>query len=203
MSAQKVSRLVLFVTFLIWVIYGFLNGFGQWPLAVAFGLASGLCLVTVVVISRKVTVKLMDLTMVGYFVVAACVTFIARLVSFPYYSPVVIWLMYAAVAWGSVAAGRPFTLQYARESAPPEHWQSTAFWRTNLIISMVWGLAFLINIALVVIALNSKHSSLLLAVIFPLLTLAAAWIFTMCYSGMGRAGREATPRIKSILAERR
>jgi hypothetical protein len=42
MSAAKLSRLVLPITFLIWVVYGFLTGFGQWPLAVAFGLVSGL-----------------------------------------------------------------------------------------------------------------------------------------------------------------
>jgi all-trans-retinol 13,14-reductase len=89
------------------------------------GLRTGL--VAIVLISRKVTVKLMDWTLVGYFVVAACATFIVRLAAFPKYGSVVIWLMYAAVAWGSILAGRPFSLQYARESTPPERWQSPPF----------------------------------------------------------------------------
>ncbi len=187
MTAEKFSRLILLVTFLIWVVYGFLTGFGQWPLAVAFGLVSGLCLVAIVLISQKVIVKLMDWVLVGYFVVAACATFIVRLAPFPKYSSVVIWLMYAAAAWGSIVAGRPFRLQYARESAPPEHWQSPVFWRANLIITVVWGLAFLANLALVVIALNTKDNSLMIAVVSPILTLIAASIFTTRYTKMVRA----------------
>jgi all-trans-retinol 13,14-reductase len=187
MSAEKLSRLVLPITFLIWVGYGFLAGFGQWPLAVAFGLISGLVLVAIVLISRKVTVKLMDWTVVGYFVLAASATFIVRLAAFPKYGSVVIWLMYAAVAWGSILAGSPFSLQYARESTPPEHWQSPPFLRANLIISVVWGLAFVANIVLVVIALKPEDYPLLIGAVAPILTLVAASIFTTRYSKSVRA----------------
>ena len=187
MSAAKLSRLVLPITFLIWVVYGFLTGFGQWPWAVAFGLVSGLVLVAIVLIGRKVTVKLMDWTLVGYFVLAACATFIVRLAAFPRYGSVVIWLLYAGVAWGSILAGRPFSLQYARESTPPEHWQSPRFLRANLIISVGWGLAFVANIVLVVIALNPNDNPLLIGVIAPILTMVAASIFTTRYSKTVRA----------------
>lgn len=187
MSAAKLSRLVLPITFLIWVVYGFLTGFGQWPLAVAFGFVSGLVLVAIVLISRKVTVKVMDWTLVGYFVLAACATFIVRLAAFPKYSSLVIWLLYAGVAWGSILTGRPFSLQYARESTPPEHWQSPRFLRANLIISVVWGLAFVTNIVLVVIALNPNDNPLLIGVIAPILTMVAASIFTTRYSKSVRA----------------
>jgi len=187
MNAENLSRLVLPITFLIWVVYGFLTGFGQWPWAVVFGLVSALVLVAIVLISRKVTVKLMDWTLVGYFVLAACVTFIARLPAFPKYGSVIIWLMYALVAWGSILAGRPFTLQYARESAPPEHWQNPAFLRANLIISVVWGLAFVLNIVMVVIALNPTDYPLMMGVVAPILTLAAASIFTTRYTKIVQA----------------
>jgi all-trans-retinol 13,14-reductase len=187
MSAAKLSRLVLPITFLIWVVYGFLIGFGQWPWAVAFGLVSGLVLVAIVLISRKVTVKLMDWTLVGYFVLAASATFIVPLAAFPKYGSVVIWLLYAGVAWGSILAGKPFSLQYARESTPPEHWQSPPFLRANVIISVVWGLGFLANIVLVVIALNPEDSPLLIGVIAPVLTMVAASIFTTRYTKILRA----------------
>jgi hypothetical protein len=49
-------------SFLIWVIYGFLIGFRQWSVAVAFGLAAGVGLAAIVMISQKVIVKLMDWT---------------------------------------------------------------------------------------------------------------------------------------------
>jgi hypothetical protein len=42
----------------------------------------------------------------------------------------------------SIAIGQPFTLQYAREQAPPEVWSKPEFLRVNVRISSVWALAF-------------------------------------------------------------
>jgi hypothetical protein len=50
----------------------------------------------------------------------------------------------AAIAWGSIIAGQPFTLQYARESVPEALWRTPGFIHSNYAISMVWGIIFLI-----------------------------------------------------------
>jgi hypothetical protein len=50
----------------------------------------------------------------------------------------------AAIAWISILAGQPFTLQYARQSVPPERWHTPGFIRTGYLISGVWGIIFLI-----------------------------------------------------------
>jgi hypothetical protein len=50
----------------------------------------------------------------------------------------------AAIAWGSILAGQPFTLQYARESVPEAYWQTPAFIHAGYFISIVWGLLFLL-----------------------------------------------------------
>jgi hypothetical protein len=42
----------------------------------------------------------------------------------------------------SMAAGRPFTLQYARERVALEFWDRPEFVRTNYVITGVWALAF-------------------------------------------------------------
>lgn len=42
----------------------------------------------------------------------------------------------------SLAVGKPFTLQYAREQVDREFWGSPEFRRTNYVISGIWGLAF-------------------------------------------------------------
>jgi hypothetical protein len=49
-----------------------------------------------------------------------------------------------AIAWASIIAGRPFALQYARESVPEAYWQTPEFIHTGYLISMVWGIIFLI-----------------------------------------------------------
>lgn len=49
-----------------------------------------------------------------------------------------------AIAWGSIIAGRPFALQYARESVSEAYWQTPEFIHTGYFISIVWGIIFLI-----------------------------------------------------------
>ena len=50
----------------------------------------------------------------------------------------------AVIAWGSIIAGRPFTLQYARESVPEAYWHTPEFIYAGYLISIVWGIIFLI-----------------------------------------------------------
>ena len=46
----------------------------------------------------------------------------------------------------SMAVGRPFTLQYAREQVAPELWSSPEFARTNYVITAMWALAFFVMV---------------------------------------------------------
>jgi hypothetical protein len=48
-----------------------------------------------------------------------------------------------AIVLASMAAGRPFTLQYAREQVSPQLWNRPEFIRINYVITAVWALAFL------------------------------------------------------------
>jgi hypothetical protein len=47
-----------------------------------------------------------------------------------------------AIVLASIIAGRPFTLQYAREQAPEHLWNSPRFVSVNYRISWVWAAAF-------------------------------------------------------------
>ena len=48
---------------------------GRWPAAVLFGLIASACLLSLEA-SRHILVKLMDWTLLGYFVIAAIATFV-------------------------------------------------------------------------------------------------------------------------------
>ena len=52
-----------------------------------------------------------------------------------------------AIVLVSLAIGRPFTLQYARERVPPQFWASPIFFVTNRIITAVWAGAFAVLVA--------------------------------------------------------
>jgi hypothetical protein len=51
-----------------------------------------------------------------------------------------------AIALVSLLVGRPFTLQYARESVPKEFWSSPLFLSTNRQITAAWTAAFAVMV---------------------------------------------------------
>ncbi|HEY5177728.1 MAG TPA: hypothetical protein VII95_19415 [Terriglobales bacterium] len=146
-----------------------------------FCLLANVCLLALQA-SRRIKLKLMDWTLLGYFILAAIATFVVRSTTFPKYSSVIIWALYAGVSWGSILFGAPFTVQYARESAPPERWHSPGFIRANQIMSVVWSIAFAVNIVLVTVALNPRDYPLVSGVGAPILIMVAASIFTSRYT---------------------
>jgi hypothetical protein len=52
-----------------------------------------------------------------------------------------------AIVLVSLAIGRPFTIQYAREIVPREHWDTPFFFSTNRTITWVWAVAFGVLVA--------------------------------------------------------
>ncbi|MCW2273774.1 hypothetical protein GJ654_16915 [Rhodoblastus acidophilus] len=54
----------------------------------------------------------------------------------------------AAGVLGGLLAGKPFTLEYAKQSVDPGRWSDPVFVRTNTILTGVWGATFVVNAAL-------------------------------------------------------
>jgi hypothetical protein len=130
----------------------------------------------------------MDWTLLAYFVLAATATFVIRAAGFQAYSSVIIWVLYAGVACTSILIRKPFTLQYARETALPDRQGKPLFMRSNIVISSVWGVSFLANLVIVTLALDPRYNSLWIGVLSPILTLLATSVFTTQYVRFVRAG---------------
>lgn len=60
----------------------------------------------------------------------------------------------ALATWIGLAAGRPFTLVYARAETDPSLWNSPEFLRINRILTTVWGMTFTVNALLAVLRLQ-------------------------------------------------
>lgn len=56
-----------------------------------------------------------------------------------------IHLALSAMAFGSIAIGSPFTLQYARDDWPREYWHLPQFVTVNRLMTAVWGVLFLVG----------------------------------------------------------
>jgi hypothetical protein len=51
-------------------------------------------------------------------------------------------------AWITLALGRPFTLEYAREHVAPALWNDPVFLRTNVFMTTVWAVVFTLGAGL-------------------------------------------------------
>lgn len=87
----------------------------------------------------------------------------------------------------SMAIGRPFTLQYAREGVAPELWTSPAFIRTNYVITSVWAAAFAVMVVAELALLFLPGLPQRVGVIAIVLALVGAVKFTGWYPERVRA----------------
>jgi hypothetical protein len=96
----------------------------------------------------------------------------------------------AAIAWASIIAGRPFTLQYARESVPEAYWRTPEFIHAGYFISIVWGIIFLIALGA---SLFRPYIEQMASWLYPLLatgTMFLGIIFTQWYVQRVRRARK-------------
>jgi hypothetical protein len=91
------------------------------------------------------------------------------------------------IVLGSVAIGRPFTESYAREQTPESVWNTPRFHALNRKISTVWGLAFLVGTASLIVAGSVSDRQFLLRVVIPFGALAWAYSFTQRTTAARRA----------------
>jgi hypothetical protein len=81
----------------------------------------------------------------------------------------------------SMAVGRPFTLQYARERVAPELWSSREFVRTNYVITAIWALAFFVMVIAELALLYMPSLPQRVGIIVIVLALVGAVKFTGWY----------------------
>jgi hypothetical protein len=91
----------------------------------------------------------------------------------------------------SIAVGRPFTLQYAREQVAPDLWNSPVFVRTNYVISSVWALAFVVMVIADLVLLYMPDLPPRFGIIATILALVGAIKFTGWYTDRVKASATA------------
>ncbi|MCW2284057.1 hypothetical protein M2323_001670 [Rhodoblastus acidophilus] len=90
----------------------------------------------------------------------------------------------AAGVLGGMLAGKPFTLEYAKQNVDESRWRDPLFLRTNQILTGVWGAIFTLNAAL---AWAKSQHALLPDFAFEMLNytgLIAAALFTRWYAAL-------------------
>jgi hypothetical protein len=107
------------------------------------------------------------------------------------YMMIIIYLVLSLVAFGSLLAGVPFTLQYARDMVDPSRWDHPVFKSTNVLMTGVWGSLFLVNLTLVTYAKFGAGSAAQVAGMAIYGVLALGLAFTILYPEYLRKKQQA------------
>jgi hypothetical protein len=148
-----------------WIVFGGLSAF-DWRLAALAGLVVAvLATVYALLIGQPADALILDIAAGLFLAVVAVIGFIDAHSPLAHWvgSLSIVWL--AVVAWGSLAVRRPFTLGIGRLSVPREMWDHPAFYKVNVVITVVWAVSFtVISAAHVVVELSEAGLAALLAI---------------------------------------
>jgi hypothetical protein len=84
------------------------------------------------------------------------------------------------VALGSLAIGKPFTLQYARTEVAKDKWQHPVFIFINRVLTFAWGISFLFNLGVNIIQKIYSFPNLTIALLTNSSTVGALF-FTIWF----------------------
>ena len=143
--------------------------------------------------------KLLDVATVVFFAVlslAAVVTSRHNVTELDKYSQAISSGALGIIALASIVFQHPFTVDYAKEEAPPEVWHTAMFKRINLVLSSAWAVVFLICAALGRAAEQNVAKGLKdwLNWYIPIALIFLAFRFTKWYPEQVRAQAEAAER---------
>ena len=178
-----------FVGFVPWIIFWVVSSPSTWEWATLGALVAAVILA--VPSAERGNLKILDLGSIAFFgVLSLLAVFLDRseLDWVEDYSQAISSGALALIAYGSLAV-MPFTEQYARESTPPEVWETPRFKRTNRLLTTMWGTAFALGAILGVIAQQTDSSTARewLNWILPIALVVGAFKFTAWYARRARA----------------
>ena len=171
------------IAFLPWVIFWVVASPNTWEWAAVAAFLAALILAIPEV--KGSGLKLMDYANIGVFgIFTLCAIFLDRsdLDWLEDYSMTISSLALALIVLGSLAV-EPFTMQYARESAPEEVWNTPAFIAINRTLTLMWGVVFLVMTICSLIGERSDSidTNAIFQWVIPIVVVVLAIKFTKTY----------------------
>jgi hypothetical protein len=175
-------------TFLPWIAFAvFPNKDWQWAALCALAIC-------VVVISRQtragvhLDALVIEIGSAAYFAALSVLAFGDPHTSLHAYTASMANGALGLIALISLAVGKPFTLGIAKQQTPREFWNNPVFIRTNVIITAVWTVSFIIGCAVLAFI---AHSSELDRSIVQVVSFVIPMTFTVRYAAYVKAKSEA------------
>jgi hypothetical protein len=138
------------VGFIPWILFWVIGGPSTWETAAIAALVASAFVLALSADWGPLDLshlKLLDAATVAFFAamtVAAIVTSRHDVAVLDRYAQAISSGALGLIALGSMAAGHPFTVDYAREQTPREYWHTPLFRRVNLVLTGAWAAVFLV-----------------------------------------------------------
>lgn len=186
------NPLILLISFSPWIIFGIIAGHSLTSLEIALAIS----LVLTILISYRDLRKKMIVswaTLIFFAVTCLLVIGLQQYMVIPYIS-IASNLVLTLIAFATLIAGLPFTMQYARQEVPREKWNNPKFIRINQVLTAGWGVLFLFGLIKSLIEFWYPDLFGLLGDVSMYLTIVIGIIFTVKYPAYAkRKYREAKP----------
>jgi hypothetical protein len=178
------NALQLVLAFVPWISFGLLAGETMESLSIA--LFAGLILTVVLGYKGIRKGYLFPVVSLGFFVVTSVLVVLFHNVVVATYLGMLAYGTLSVLAWGSIIARHPFTIDYARESVSEERRNTPLFYSVNLTLTTVWAVLLTIDLGMAGLK-KVIHGWGLLLTIIPWVCLASGIVFTLWYPGYARA----------------
>ncbi|WP_219470241.1 hypothetical protein [Nonomuraea rhizosphaerae] len=165
-----------------WILYAIIATSDEWR----WGAITGLVIAVVLVVidrrqGRAWDEMVIESSAVVFFACLTALSFIDPHSPLTPYGPALVNVWLAGTAWGSLAIRKPFTLGIARTMAPKETWDNPIFFRTNVVITTAWAIAFTVAAVSLTLVLTVAPHATLVVIAIKALSFAVPAIFTARY----------------------
>lgn len=165
-------------TFAPWIVYALIpSAHWNWAALLALVLSVGL-ISQQTRAGRTLDAQIIELGSAVFFAAITVVAFAAPHSGLHPYTPALSSATLALIAAVSIALRKPFTLGIAKQTTPREYWDQPLFFRTNVIITVVWTVCFALTAA-VLMAL--AHSSSTGRTVVQVAGFVVPMVFTLRY----------------------
>jgi len=181
------NLLLAFAPFIVFVV---VERLASIPIGLAAGALAAVALLVRNLLTPGRSVKILE---IGTFLLFGLLSLYALATS-PQWSIAAVRLRIDAglliIVLASMAMRQPFSLQYARQSVDPRHWDSPEFLRINYVISAAWAVAFAVLVLADVVMVYLPALPHAFGVATTVLALAVAAWFTGCYPEQRRMAQQ-------------
>jgi uncharacterized membrane protein len=130
---------------------------------------------------KQKNIKVLELGTVLFFLVLAVITIFAEPIWLEKWTHLLGNAALLLISLVSLVIGKPFTIQYAREQTPEEHWTTPLFYSINKNITLVWTAAFAVQTVSSALTVIWPHHETWFSWIIPLGAFVGAVKFTGWY----------------------